>query len=126
LVNFATDDPFNPAVSTRQLIQGIPCYDLYVSTKRAITDDVRQAGCKNVIYCPLGYDPEVHFPEPPGNESDARRFASDVVFIGGADPDRRPTMRYLASKLNRSYALTFMVDSGTEIQLSIATIRGSL
>src|SRR5205085_9478197 len=50
LVNYATDDPFNPAVSRPDLRTSIPLYDLYVCTKRAIMDDVRRAGCRNVVY----------------------------------------------------------------------------
>src|SRR6202166_3858289 len=41
LVNWATDDPFNPADSSRELVKSIPLYDLYVCTKKDIINDVR-------------------------------------------------------------------------------------
>jgi spore maturation protein CgeB len=90
MVNWATDDPFNPASSTRELVESIALYDLYVCTKRAIMDDARRAGCANVAYVRFGYKPQVHFPEAPANDDEARRFESDVTFIGGGDVDRAP------------------------------------
>lgn len=96
LVNYATDDPFNPRVSTRDLVKGIPFYDLYVCTKRAIMEDVRRAGCQNVVFVRFGYEPTLHFPEKPGTPEEIERFSSDVVFIGNADEDRVPYFEALA------------------------------
>jgi spore maturation protein CgeB len=93
LVNYATDDPFNPAVNTRNLIDSIPLYDLYLSTKRAVIPDIRKAGCKDVAYLPFAYKPSVHFPERPVSAEERRRFQSEVVFIGGCDNDRVPLVR---------------------------------
>jgi spore maturation protein CgeB len=90
VVNWATDDPFNPASSTRDLVESIALYDLYVCTKRAIMDDVRRAGCANVAYVRFGYKPQVHFLEAPASDDESRRFQSDVTFIGGGDDDRAP------------------------------------
>lgn len=90
MVNWATDDPFNPASSTRDLVESIALYDLYVCTKRAIMDDARRAGCANAAYVRFGYKPQVHFPEVPASDDESRRFQSDVTFIGGGDDDRAP------------------------------------
>ena len=90
LVNYATDDPFNSTVSTPELVESIPHYDIYACTKHAIMDDIRVAGGQRVIYVPFGYKPEVHFPEMPRDEGERERYASDVVFIGGCDQDRAP------------------------------------
>lgn len=97
LVNFATDDPFNVRLFTKNIVDAIPFYDLFISTKRAIMDDVRQAGCQNVIFVPFGYEPTMHFPEKPVTSKEQTRFSSDVVFIGAADTDRYPMMRSLAN-----------------------------
>jgi spore maturation protein CgeB len=88
LVNYATDDPFNKANATPDLVAGIPAYDVYASTKRAIMDDVKRAGGRLVIHTMVGYKPSVHFPEAPATAEEARRFGSDVVLVGGADRDR--------------------------------------
>jgi spore maturation protein CgeB len=90
LVNYATDDPFNPRVTTQELLQSIPLYDLYACTKRAIMDEVVRTGCSRVIYLPFGYKPELHFPEAAATETERRKFESDVAFIGGCDWERAP------------------------------------
>lgn len=90
LINWATDDPFNPANSSADLLDSIPLYDLYVSTKRAIIGDIVERGCRNVIYLRFGYKPELHFPEKPADGDEVQRFGCDVAFIGGADHDRAP------------------------------------
>ncbi len=105
LVNYATDDPFNPANATPDLLRGIPCYDLYACTKSAILDDVRDAGCQHVIHTMVGYKPSIHFPEAPATEEDVRRFRSDVAFIGGADESRRSALRSLLALPGLSLAL---------------------
>jgi spore maturation protein CgeB len=88
LVNWATDDPFNRADNSRELLKSIPLYDLYVCTKQDIMNDVRRAGCANVVYVRFGYKPEVHFPEAPLTEAERERFACDVMFVGGCDDYR--------------------------------------
>jgi spore maturation protein CgeB len=95
LINYATDDPFNPVNSNRQLVKSIPLYDLYVCTKRNIMADVRSAGCPRVIYVPFAYKPSVHFPEELSSTEEKDRFGSDVVFIGGGDRDRFPYLNAL-------------------------------
>jgi spore maturation protein CgeB len=88
LVNWATDDPFNAADNSRELLKSIPLYDLYVCTKKDIMNDVRRAGCVNVAYVRFGYKPEVHFPEAPATDEERERFACDVMFVGGCDAYR--------------------------------------
>ena len=96
MLNFATDDPFNPVNSTPQLLASIPRYDVYVSTKRAVMADLRAAGARRVEFLPFGYEPSLHFREEPRDAAEASRWASDVVFIGGADADRFPLLRRIA------------------------------
>ena len=110
LINFATDDPFNTAVSRPESRRSIPFYDLYACTKRAIMEDVRRAGGRNVIYVPFGYEPSLHFPERPATDGEAGLFASDVVFIGAADNDRLPMMQMIAERAKKQW--TFCLYGG--------------
>jgi hypothetical protein len=96
LMNYATDDPFNPVNSTRTLREGIPLYDVYATPRKANLADLRRAGCRNPIFVRFGYDPAVHYPERPAHEAERSRWASDVVFAGGADQDRLPYLAALA------------------------------
>ncbi|HZC46630.1 MAG TPA: glycosyltransferase, partial [Candidatus Acidoferrum sp.] len=88
IVNWATDDPFNSADNSRELLDSIPLYDLYVCTKKEIMNDVRRVGCANVAYVRFGYKPDVHFPEAPATAEERERFVCDVMFVGGCDPHR--------------------------------------
>jgi spore maturation protein CgeB len=99
LVNYATDDPFNPRVTTRDLKDGISYYDFYACTKRAIMADIKKAGCWDVAFVPFGYKRTVHFPEMPGTPGEKASFVSDVVFIGGCDVDRIPYFEALLKAL---------------------------
>lgn len=99
MVNWAPDDPFNRANSTRDLVESIPLYDLYVCTKRAVMDDMVRAGCARAIYVRFGYKPDLHFPEPPATTEESRRFDCDVMFIGGGDADRAPYFETLVREL---------------------------
>src|SRR5258708_10516963 len=87
-VNWATDDPFNRANNSRELLKSIPLYDLYVCTKKEIMSDVKRAGCANVAYVRFGYKPEMHFPEAPATDEERARFGCDVMFVGGCDAHR--------------------------------------
>lgn len=98
LVNIATDDPFNPATNTRELLAGLAHYDLICSPRRAAIPDIQRASGKRVAYVRFGYKPTVHFPDPPGL-SDESRFSADVAFIGGADADRVPFFERLTRSL---------------------------
>jgi len=97
LVNYATDDPFNTRSADGWLQSAIREYDLYACTKRAIESDVRAAGCKRTAFIRFGYDPYLHFPEHARTADEVNEFASDVVFVGGADEDRLPYMDALLS-----------------------------
>jgi len=90
LINYATDDPFNPLVSNSSLVESVSIYDLFATTKRAIIEDLKKAGCKNIVYIQFAYQPSVHFPEAPATAQERARFESDVVFLGGCDADRIP------------------------------------
>jgi spore maturation protein CgeB len=88
LINFATDDPFNPRVSTPELVRSIPFYDIYACTKLAIMEDVMHAGCQRAMYLPFAYKPDFHFPEHASTIEEHRQFDSAVAFVGGCDGDR--------------------------------------
>ena len=95
LVNWMTDDPFNPFASTPQIIASVPCFDLYVCSAHAPIPDLRRRGCGRVIHMMCGYKPSVHFPEAARTLEERRHFQSDVAFIGGADAQRAISLERL-------------------------------
>ena len=99
LVNFATDDPFNPRTSPRSWLETLPLYDVVCSPRRANIADLESRGIARVHFVPFGYKPDVHFPEAPRDLVERERFQSDVCFIGGADSDRLEYFEELIARL---------------------------
>lgn len=99
LVNYATDDPFNPRSSTDEILGSIPLYDYYACTKRAIIPDVKEAGCENAFFLRFAYKPSVHFTEPPKTHEEQAKFTCDLAFVGAADEDRVPIIRTIIKEL---------------------------
>jgi len=98
LINFATDDPFNRQNSSSDILSGIPLYDLYVTPRRAVIEDLKRAGAQRVAFVRFGYDPLLHHPERPMSAEETARWTSDVIFAGGGDPDRYPYFRALVER----------------------------
>ncbi len=96
-LNFLTDDPWNPSHKAPWFMRALPSYDHVFSPRRSNLEDLRKFGCSSVSHLAFAYSPEIHFADPPANTEEKRRFSSDVVFAGGADPDRRPYFAALAS-----------------------------
>jgi spore maturation protein CgeB len=100
LINYATDDPFNPKISNPDLVACIPIYDIYACTKRRIITDIKNQGCRSVVYVQFGFDPEVHYVQCPNDPFDISKYSSELLFIGGADQDRVPIMQEIITELN--------------------------
>jgi spore maturation protein CgeB len=105
LLNYSTDNPFNPSASTPYVQQSLPLWDVY-ATPRAHTIPELKRHCKGMVtYLPFGYDPALHFPESGIAPLEALRFSSDLVFIGTCDSDRVKLLKFLASQTNFSVRL---------------------
>ncbi|MCS7082993.1 MAG: glycosyltransferase [Rhodothermia bacterium] len=94
-INFLTDDPWNPAHRAPWFGDALPQYDRVFSPRRSNLEDLKRIGCPQVAYLPFAYDPAVHYPDPPCTTLEWAQFASDIVFIGGADRDRLPVITAL-------------------------------
>jgi spore maturation protein CgeB len=85
VVNYSTDDPWNPAQRAEWFLSALPAYDAVFTPRRANLDDFRRSGVQAVHFLPFAYDPEIHRPWPEGSPAAA---SSDVLFVGGCDVDR--------------------------------------
>jgi spore maturation protein CgeB len=94
-MNYLTDDPWNPSHRAPWFLEALPAYDRIFSPRQANLEDLRALRGPAVSYLPFAYAPEVHFPEAL-SDADRARFADDVFFAGGADPDRVPVVAALA------------------------------
>src|SRR5262245_1544799 len=83
-VNYSTDDPWNPAMRSNWYLRALPLYDLVFTPRRSNLEDFRRLGCTKVQYLPFGYDESLFAFAASSSNSPAH----DVLFVGGADPDR--------------------------------------
>jgi hypothetical protein len=91
-LNYLTDDPWNPAHRAPWFMDALRQYDHVFSPRRANLADLAALGGPAVSYLPFAYAPDQHFPEPPASDEERAQFGADVVFAGGADPERVRTM----------------------------------
>lgn len=94
--NYLTDDPWNPAHKATWFLNALPYYQYVFSPRRANLTDLASIGCKS-FYLPFAYDPIVH-QRINLSHQDKKAIASQVLFAGGADPDRAPIMHRLIDK----------------------------
>jgi spore maturation protein CgeB len=90
-INYLTDDPWNPAFTSRWFFDALVSYDRVFSPRTSNLADLERLGCKHVHHLPFAADPELFFPEDPTpGEEDG--FRSDVCFAGGSEHDRVPLL----------------------------------
>ena len=92
VINYSTDDPWNPKLRASWFLRTLPSYNAVFTPRRANIDDFRRCGLEAVHYLPFGYDANVHRPWPEGRPTAA---PSDVLFVGGCDEDRVPLINGL-------------------------------
>jgi len=92
-LNYLTDDPWNPAHKAPWFMRALLHYDHVFSPRRSNLKDLRKFGCPKISHLPFAYSREIHFSELPVGSEEQQRFSSDIIFAGGADPERKP---YLA------------------------------
>lgn len=86
---FLTDDPWNPSHRPGWLFHALPEYDLVISPRRAVMEDLRQVGIKQLAYLPFGYDEDI-FRAVELTSTERENYTVEVAFAGGADADRVP------------------------------------
>jgi len=89
MVNYLTDDPWNPIHKRKSFLTNLPNYDHIFSTKRSLQKRLKQAGVPSTSWLPFAYDPELHYPVP-------AKLGPDVVFIGTGAQERLPWLSEVA------------------------------
>ncbi|HET9441297.1 MAG TPA: glycosyltransferase [Longimicrobiales bacterium] len=89
VVNWLTDDPWNPVHKAPWFMSAIPEYDVVFTPRSALLDDLRQAQARRVELLPFAYCGACHYA--------ARKYHQRPVvsFVGGADKDRVPYIQAL-------------------------------
>lgn len=58
VINYSTDDPWNPALRSSWFLNALPAYDAIYTPRHANHDDFIRCGVRRVRYLPFAYDPE--------------------------------------------------------------------
>jgi spore maturation protein CgeB len=95
IVNYLTDDPWNPIHRRRSFLTNLSHYDHIFSTKQALRQQLKAAGAVSSSWLPFAYDPTLHQP-PLRHPGDAERFGVDVAFVGTGATERLPWLEALA------------------------------
>lgn len=91
IVNYLTDDPWNPIHRRRCFLRNLPLYDHIFSTKQALRQRLEAAGTPSTSWLPFAYDPALHHPP-----SQADGDPADVLFIGTGARERLPWLEALS------------------------------
>jgi spore maturation protein CgeB len=86
VVNYLTDDPWNPIHRRQSFISNLRRYDNIFSTKSTLQKRLEQAGAPNTSWLPFAYDPDLHYPVP-------AKSGADVLFIGTGAQERIPWLK---------------------------------
>jgi len=82
LVTYSPDDMMNPDNQSPAYLESIPLYDLHVTTKSYNLPELLERGARDALFVDNAYDPATHRPVTL-SDSDRKRFAAEVGFIGG-------------------------------------------
>jgi spore maturation protein CgeB len=93
VMNFLTDDPWNPQHRAPWFMRALSHYDTVFTPRRANVEQLRAIHGPTVEYLPFAYSPAHHY--PPENHAPREASPSGVLFIGGADAERVQIMRGL-------------------------------
>jgi hypothetical protein len=98
IVNYLTDNPWNPALTSQIFRNNLRLYDCVFSTKTAIIPQLIRAGVKKTEFLPFAFNPQLHYREiqyiSVTNDS-----YPDICFIGAADRERYKFFEQLIPKL---------------------------
>src|SRR5262245_18400068 len=56
VINYSTDDAWNPAMRASWFLSALPAYDAVFTTRQANLADFRHCGVRSVPYLPFAYD----------------------------------------------------------------------
>jgi spore maturation protein CgeB len=93
VINYSTDDPWNPLFYAPWFLATLPKYDAIFTPRRANVEEFRRSNVRGLHYLPFGFDARVHRPWPANLPAGA---PCDVLFVGGCDSERLPLISALA------------------------------
>ncbi len=93
LINFNPDSPWEPANSSRRLIESIPVFDAHFTWNKQFLPRFENAGAKRAFYLPFAYDAVLHHPLT----TNAPDITHDAMFVGTYSSNRDQLLATLTS-----------------------------
>ncbi|WP_255483167.1 MULTISPECIES: glycosyltransferase [unclassified Synechococcus] len=91
IINYLTDDPWNPIHRRRSFLRNLPLYDHIFSTKKALCSRLEMAGTPSTSWLPFAYDPTLHH----ATERNLTLNEPNVLFVGTGAAERLPWLATL-------------------------------
>jgi hypothetical protein len=81
---------------SKQFIESLPFYDIYVTTKSYAVGEMYRMGCKKIIHIGNAFQEDLHYPREVTPET-YERLAGEVGFIGDWEKERAMSIIYLVN-----------------------------
>ena len=94
-VSYSPDDMLNPDNQSNYYLQGIPLYDLHITTKSYNVPELKALGARAVIRVNNAYCPKTHRPMELSSE-ERQQLGGPVGFIGAYERPRAELLVWLA------------------------------
>ncbi|MDJ0849932.1 MAG: glycosyltransferase [Myxococcota bacterium] len=95
LVAYSPDDMMNPSNQSPAWLEGVPLYDVHVTTKSYNVAELEGLGARRVLFVDNAYDPATHRPLELST-AESERLGADVGFVGQFEQERAEWLRRLA------------------------------
>jgi hypothetical protein len=96
IVGYSPDLMTRKHNQSKQFIESLPFYDVYVTTKSYAVDEMYRMGCKKIIYIGNAFQEDFHYPREV-TPCIYERLAGEVGFIGDWEKERASSIIYLAN-----------------------------
>ncbi|MHB1421799.1 MAG: CgeB family protein [Gemmataceae bacterium] len=97
ILGYTGDDLMARHNQSSQLLEGLPLYDVYFTTKTFGVAELRALGCPRVRFTPFAFDPDAHRPVSVSAD-EKKMIGGEVGFVGFFEEERARSMRFLASR----------------------------
>lgn len=95
IISYSPDNMALRHNQSQQYLECVPLYDLIVTNKSYIIDDMKALGAKDVRFVNNTFEPTFHYPRNL-SEGDMERLGGDVGFVGMWEKERCDSILYLA------------------------------
>lgn len=95
IISYSPDNMALRHNQSQNYLKCIPLYDLHITTKSYILDDMKKLGAKDIVFVWQSYESKFHYPRNITSD-DLTRLGADVGFVGVWEKERMESILYLS------------------------------